>query len=360
MSDKKLSVLGILAAGSIVLALLVSQYANKSKPAASGLGAFIQGLEPANVHKIVVKQGGNTVTLERGDEGFTIAEKDGYPAAMKVVNNLFTSCSDIKTVELYTQDEKNYKDLGVTEADSQGMIEFFGADGNSITGFILGKETETGKGTLSYGRLINDKKVYILTDVPWIQGTAVEYTNQDLIYVKKENVDWVTVAGPNDSYSLVSDANGEIVTLKEVAAGKKQKDDECKQVLGALSTLRFDDVMGADKAKDLVFDHKFNLQMKNSTLFNLELAKKGSDTYMKCKVEFTDKKAVTKEEGVESQEALKKKEAKLLAKENALKLAATTEGWVYKLPSYMGTNLTKPLSELVEDIVKDANDANKI
>lgn len=363
MSDKKLSFLGIVAVISIILAVIVSQYANKSKPSVSVNGALLQGLDPANVSKITVKQGGATVTLDRKDDGFVIAEKDNYPAATKVINNLFTSALDIKTVELYTQDEKNYKDLGVTEEDTKGMITFFDSAAKPITGFIIGKDTESGKGQYSYGKLLNDKKVFVLTDVPWIQSNAVEYTNQDLIYVKKGTVDWVTVACPNDNYSLTSDANGAVAKLKEVPAGKKQKDSECLQVLGALSNLRFDDVMSEAKAKDLVFDRKFNCKLKDSTLISLQVAKKGSDTFIKCTVDFTDKSQVTKDENVESQSELKKKEAKLVARDNAKKLSEATSGWVYKIPSYMGDNLTKPLKDLVEDIpapkAKDANEAKE-
>lgn len=358
MSNKKLSVLGILAAGSIVLAVLVSQYANRSKLVSAESGYLIQGLNPAAVSQIIVKQGGNAVTLNRKGNEFAISELDGYPAATKVVNNLFTSCFDIKTVELYTEDEKNYEDLKVTEEDAQGMIKFSDSDGKLITGFIIGKDTESGKGDFAFGRLINDKKVYVLSDVPWIQGTAIEYVNRELIYVKKENVDWVTVASPNDFYSLLSDANGAVVKLKELPAGKKQKDDVCGQVLNALASLRFDDVMAESEANDLVFDHKFNCKMKDSTLINLEIAKKDSDTFIKCKAEFTDKTQVTKEEGVESQEALKQKEAKLLAHENAKKLHDTTSGWIYKIPSYIADNMTKPMSELVEDIAVEPNDVN--
>jgi len=358
MSDRKLSFLGILAAASIVLALLASQYANKEKTAASAMGSLVQGIDPAGIQKIIVRQGGKTVTLTHKGDVFVIAEKDGYPAATKIINNLFTSSLDIQTVELYTEDEKNYKDLGVTEEDAQAMITFYDASDKIITGFIIGKDVESGKGGLSYGRLVNDKKVYVLANVPWIRSDAVEYTNQELIYIKKENIDWAAVTSPDGAYSLSSDANGAVVKLKEVPAGKKQKDGECQEVLGALSNLRFDDVMAEDKAKDLNFDRKFSLMKKDSTLFNIDIAKKGSDTYIKCNVEFTDKTQVTKEQGVESPEELKKKEAKLLAKENAIKLANATKGWVYKVPSYMGTNMTKPLADLVEDIVKDANDVN--
>jgi hypothetical protein len=358
MSDKKLSVLGILAAASIVIALVVSQYANRAKSVSSAMGSLLQGIDPASIQKIIVKQGGNTVTLQHKGDVFVIAEKDGYPAATKVVNNLFTSAMDIKTVELYTEDEKNYADLSVTDTNAQAMITFYGADDKLITGFIIGKDTESGKGSLCYGKLVSDKKVYVLANVPWIRSEAVEYTNQELIYLKKENIDWVTVTSSSESYSLVADANGAVVKLKELPAGKKQKDSECQQVLGALSNLKFDDMMSEDKAKDLTFDRKFSLMNKDSTLISIEIAKKGEDTYIKCNVDFTDKTQVTKEQGVESPEELKKKEAKLLAKESAMKLADATKGWVYKVPSYMGTNMTKSLTDLVEDVAKDANDVN--
>jgi len=354
MSDKKLSFLGFAAVVSVVLAVAVSQFANKSKLTPAGTGYLLQGLDPATITQIIVKQGGNTVTLNRKDNGFVVAEKSDYPAATKIINNLITSCLDIKTVEPYTEDKANYKDLGITEENMQGMITFYGSDGKIITGFIIGKETESGKGNYFYGKRVNDNQVYVLRDVPWIQANAIEYVISELINLKKDSIDWVTVTSVKDSYSFVSEANGTEIKLQELPAGKKQKESECKQVFNAMTSLRFEDVMTESQANDLVFDRKFNCQLKDSTLFSIKIAKKDADTYIKCSAEFTDKTQVRKEEGVESPEELQKKEAKLLAREKSQKLQETTSGWVYKIPSYLADNMTKPMTELVED----ANDVN--
>lgn len=362
MSDKKFSVLGILAVGAIVLAVAVSQYANRVKPVASGSGFLVQGLDSETVAKIIVKRDEDSVTLKRGQNGFVIVEKADYPAPVKMINNLFASCMDIKMVEFYTENTANYKDLGVTEEEpAGGMIKFFDANDKLITGVIIGKDTESGKGNLTYGKLINDNKVYVMTDIPYIQATAIDYANRDLVYVKRDEIASVTVSSPNDNYTLVSEANGMEVTLKETPAGKQQKKEVCRQVLGALSSLRFDDVMPDSQPAGLVFDSKYSCLLKDSTLINIGIAKKDSKCYIKLNVDFTDKEQVRKEEGVESQAELKKKEAKLLAREKAKKLSDTVNGWIYEIPSYCADNMTKPMKDLVEDIPSPkANEANDV
>jgi len=355
MSNKRLSVLGIMAAVSVVLAVAVWQYANRVQPATSGTGYIIQGLDPAAIARITVKQGENAVTLNRQKNGFVVAEKSNYPAANKIINNLLTSCLDIKTVEFYTEDEKNYKDLGVTEEDAQGIIKFSDVNGKIITGLIIGKDTESGKGTMSYGKLVNDGKVYVLTDIPWLQGPAIDYVNRELLSISRKDIDNVTISSPDETYTLTSEANGVNIVLKDVPTGKKQKDSDCSQVLSVLGNLKFDDVKTEAEMKDLKFDNKISCLLKDSTLFNFEIAKKDSKTYVKCGVEFTDKTPLRKEQEVESQEELKKKEAKLLAKDKAKKFEETTSGWIYEIPSYYADNLTKPMSALVEDIAADAN-----
>ena len=63
---------------------------------------------------------------------------------------------------------------------------------------------------------------------------------------------------------------------------------------------------------DLKFDREYTCLLKDSTLYPIEIAQKDSKTFIKCNVDFTDKTPIKKEEAVESQEELKKKEAKLL------------------------------------------------
>jgi len=357
MSDKKLTVLGIAAAASIVLAVFVWQFANRTKTTSAGSGNLIQGLDPANIAEIVAGKGNEPrrnelrdeqINLARRGGGFVVANKSYYPASNRAVNDLLAACFDIRTVELYTEDKANHKDLGVSEEDARDIVKFLDSNGKVITAVVIGNLREDG--SMAYARLINDDKVYIIYNTPWIRQSPLDYVEQELISADKANIDAVTITSPNEVYTLISEANGTEVVLQQLPVGKKQKKNECDAVLGVLTNLRFDDVNAAADELDLNFDRQYTCLLKDSTLYTIQIAQKDSKTFIRCSDEFTDKTPVKKEEAVESQEELKKKEAKLLAKEKAKKFQETCDGWVYQIPDYKAKNMTRLMAELIEDI----------
>jgi hypothetical protein len=368
MSDKKITFLGILAIVSVVVAVFVSQIAHRTKPVPAGQGNLIQGLDPAAISEIVIGpsgagKGGETVNLKRRGKGFVVANKSFYPVSNKAINDLLAACLDIRIVELYTEEKANYKDLGVSEEDAKDIVKFIDSNGKIITGVIIGNPRQ--EGDMAYGRLVNDNKVYVIYNPPWVKSSPMEYIEQELISADKANIDSVTVTLPNETYTLTSEANGTEAILKELPAGKQQKKNECEAVLGVLTSLRIDDVNAATEIPDLKFERKFQCLLKDSTLYTIEIAqsssakasadKKDSKIYVRCGVEFTDKTAVKKEQGIESQEELKKKETKLLAREKSMKFQETCEGWIYEIPDYKAKNMTRPLAELVEDVNSEPN-----
>jgi hypothetical protein len=358
MSDKKLSLLGIAAAASIVLAVIIWQFAGRSKQTSTGQGNLIQGLNPANIAEIVVRRGATAsqqagkgseqISLKRRGGGFVVANKSYYPASNRAVNDLLAACLDIRTVELYTEDKANHKDLGVAEENAKDIVKFLDSNGKNIAGVIIGNTREDG--STAYGRLFNDDKVYIIGNPPWIRQSPLDYVEQELISVDKTNIDTVTVASPNEVYTLIGEANGTEAVLKELPAGKREKKNDCVAVLGALTNMRFDDVNAAIENPDLNFNRQYRCLLKDLTLYTIEIAQKDSKTFIRCSAEFTDKTQVKKEQAVESQEELKKKEVKLLARDKAKKFSETCEGWIYQIPEYKAKNLTRPMAELIEDI----------
>lgn len=349
MSNKKLSFLGILAVGSIILTVYVSQFASKTKHISAGAGYLIQGLDPAKVSKIVIGKDANTFTLIREQNGFTVENRSNYPAGSKTVNNLFSSIMDIRTIDVYTENKANYKDLGVTEQDAQAVVKFLDANSQIITGVIIGKDCPSG-GTY-YGRLINDNKVYVMDNVPWPGSSPLEYIDKQLVaVVNKENIASITITSPAGTYTLLPEANGTEVSIKDLPAGKEEKKSECDMVFNALTELSFEDVNAASQLPDLKFDREYACLLKDSTLFLIEIAQKDSKTFVKFNADFTDKTQVKKEEGVESQEELKKKETKLLAKEKVRKFQDVTSGWIYQISAIKADSMTKKLSDIIENI----------
>lgn len=348
MSNRKLIVLGIIAVLMILWAAAQSYFSGRPKSESGKLTYLIQGLNPADIDSIVLGTGQNKITLKRQGGIFTVVEKDNYPAETSRVNQLITNCLDIKTEELYTENKANFKDLGVSEEDAQELVKFFKPDSSLITGVVVGKAKEQGQG--SYVRAVSNDKVYVTAETPQISGRAMDYINQELISVNRDNIKSVTVSGPNEVYTLKAEQNSRNIVLDNLPAGKKLKETAASGVFDALMNSSFDDVQkeSASKAK-LNFDRQFVCQSQDSTVYGIKIAKQDGKTYIACEAEFTDKTPITQKEVQDSNQAeLKKKEARLVAQDKAREFSAKHKGWIYEIPTYKADNMTKKLSELLE------------
>lgn len=361
MSDRKLTILGIVAVFMVIWAVVQSRVSNRPKVGTDRPAYLIQGLDPADIDSIVLKTSEETVTLKRQQGGFVVVNKDNYPAKTSEINNLITKILEIQTLQFVTDNVSNHEDLGVTEEKATTVVKFFKTDSSLLTGVIAGKAKEVGQGT--YVRLASNDKVYVAPSLPWLGGTAMSYVEQELVSVKRDDIVSVTVSTAGGEYTLKTTDDGKGVILENIPAGKKFKTNDGDSVFTALTSLRCDDV--TKSSGDLTFDKQFICRLKDSTVYTIKIAQKDDKTYGTCEAEFTDKTPVKKGSEVESEEELKKKEAKLLAQENAIKFTKKHQGWVYEIAEWKAKNLIKELSDLIEDEEKpeennESEDPNSI
>jgi hypothetical protein len=297
--------------------------------------------------------GDKEVALKRSGNRFLVANKDNYPAESASINDLISSCMDIKVEEFFTDNPSNHKDLGVTEEDAGSVIKFFKPDSELLVGVIIGRSKDQGRGT--FVRVIPGNKVYVTLDRPWIKDQAMNYVNRNIVTVDQKDIESVTVSSSTETYKFKSKDGGKGIIMENLPSGKKLKNSDSKNVFTALNNLKFEDVMKNHAANmELAFNKEYVCSLKNSTIYTLKIAQKDDKTYIKCHTEFTDKTPVTKEQGVvETGEELKKKEAKLLAHEKAEKMSARHKNWIYEIAEYDAKNLTKQLSELFEEEKKE-------
>lgn len=353
MSNRTLLILGAVALVILTWAVIQSGLSSSPTSPPDTLTYLIQGLEPDSIDSIIVSgKDSNDVTLRRRGSGFVSVDKDDYPADTKQINDLISKCAEIQiqTSKPYTSNPDNHKTLEVTEEGARDLVKFLKADSSLLAGVAVGKSREAGEGT--YVRLLPGDNVYVTLKSPWIRKRAVDYINQEITSVKRDDIEFVMVVSPDGEYTLKPQKDGDGVLLDNVPPGKKLKSNDARSVLGALTSLRFDDVK--KDPGDLNFDMQYVCRLKDSTIYTLKLAKADNKTYASCAAEFTDptpveKTPVAQGGKVESEEELKAKEAKLLARENAGKFAARHNGWVYEIADWKAKNLTKKLSDLLED-----------
>ena len=352
MSNKKLTILAGVAALMVLWAVVQSRLANRRTIRTDEPAYLIQGLDPAAIGAIVLGKGEDAVTLKRQDAGFVVETKDNYPAKTSEVNSLISKCLEIKFSQLITKNAKNHDDLEVTEDKARTVVKFMTPDPNStlLAGVVVGKTEELGKGT--YVRVLSSdstesNKVLASSEVPWIDAGAMTYIEKELVSPESDQIVSVTVGSPDGEFTLKKEGDSDDIVLVDTPAGKKLKSSDSQSVFTALTSLRFDDVK--IRPADMTFEKHYVCRLKDSTEYTLRIATQADKTYIACEATFTDTAPVMKGADVESQEELKTKEAKLIAKDAAQQFALKHKAWIYEIPDYKAKNLTKEVAELLED-----------
>jgi len=348
MSNRKLAVLGILAvlmAGWAVLQNRIGQNANTADFTSS---ALIEGLQLDAVSSIAITsdKGKQTTTLDRKGETFVVADKENYPADVTKINSVINDCLDIRTHEQVTDNSSNHADLGVTEETAQFVVHFLDKDGGQIVGIAV---SEAGENGTAFARLLSSNDVYSIQNPPRIVARPMDYVDAQLFQIQQDQLLSVAVKIGDDSYILRASDDKSEINLQDMPAGKQFKGTDYKSVFGALSSLRFEDVMSDKSAPEsLAFDSSYTCKLDDKTVYKLTLAKKDDRTYAAVSADYLDtsKIQVNKDD---SKEQLKENEAKLTAMDAVKAFNQKHQGWVYQIPSYQAGNLTKPLSDLLED-----------
>jgi hypothetical protein len=351
MSNRKLTILGIVAVLMVIWAVVQSRISSRPRAQPDAPAYLIQGLEldPAHIGSIVLGVGERAVTLKQQGGRFVVLNKDNYPAKTSEISKLITSCLEVRIGELYTDDAANHKDLGVAEESARTVVKFFKPDSSLLTGVVIGEIGAEEKST--YVRLASSDKVYVAPAAPWIRDNAMEYIDPELVAVNREGIESVTVNSLSGQYTLKAKEDGKEVVLENIPAGKKLKSDEADRVFTALTNLRFSDVKKKSaESEKLAFDRQFVCKMKDSTVYTVKIAQKDDKTYVTCEADFMDKTPVTEREVLDANDAeLKDKEAKLLAWDRTKEFSAKHQVWIYEVADFKAKHLTTKLSDLIED-----------
>ncbi len=233
MNNRNLGILAAVAAVMVLWAVVQAHFSGGRRAAPTGPTYLIQGLDPAEIDSITVGKGKNPIKIARQEGKFVVTNKSNYPADTKQINDLISKSLDIKTGDLCTSDPKNHEDLQVTEDKAKSIVKFFKADGSLLAGVVVGQSKESGQGT--YVRLASSDDVYTAEEAPWFHDRAIDFVNQELTSVKREDVNSVTVTTPEGTYALRPGKGSDNVLLVNMPADKKLKDADAKSVFSALT-----------------------------------------------------------------------------------------------------------------------------
>jgi len=215
-------------------------------PMLPALGERLNQLEAL---RIIGAGNASLATLQRGDAGWTLAERQGYPVDAGKLRALLVGLAEARRVEAKTANPDLHARLGVEDiaaADAKGVVlELLG--GGDPLRIIVGENNARGQGT--YLRLEGDPQSWLVDRSIAVERRPVEWLQRELVNLPTSRIASVEVTpagGPTIRIGRADDAAGDF-RLLDLPRGREQASDFIADATaGLLDSLRFEDVMADD------------------------------------------------------------------------------------------------------------------
>ena len=368
MSNKNLLVLSIVAVVTLTWAVFQSQIASsrakRPQRASFEESYLIQGLDLSSIASIRIGSGEDPLRLVRRGTQFTIASKNDYPADTQKINSLLVDLTDLRISELVTDDAENHESLKVSEENAESLIRFFDSNDTLITGVAIGSRhvVEGGSGpSQRYVRLLSSPNVFLAEDVPTVSDSALEYVNKELLSLENDEITQVAVsAASGPDYVLKASQEGAEAgyLLENPPEGRELDESQAESLVSAFTNVMLQEVYTAEElGQGLNPAGTVVCTLKNEVAYRFELLKKDDKSYARLSADYLGDTQIVKENRVESDEELKAKETKLLARDTAESFTQLHQGWIYEIQQWKADKLLTARDDLLKKIEAPAEAA---
>ena len=395
MNQKTVLGLGVAAVAAIAIAAAVT---GARKPASEATRAADAYALPElrdrlnDVKAISVTGPGNqlVVTVEKGDKGWGVKERGGYPADVGKVREYLNKLADAKLVEAKTASDKRYDDLGVgdvSNASAKGMLvalDGLGKPAQLIVGSIATR------GDATYVRRAGDRQSWLARGALVPDKNTAMWLDKAIADVPATRVKEVVLVKPDGKRLRVyKDGEGDAnFKVADVPKGRELSSEFAANTIGTtLAGLTFDDVAPAAQAAPPADGkvYKATFTTFDGVTVVVDAWQDGEKHYArvtpsfdaaaadaaiaaaqaKAKAEFDGKPApadgAAKPEpplAVSDPAKDKEQRAKALADEVA-KIKARTDGWTVVLPQYKFANIDKTVDDLLKPLDEKKGEVKK-
>lgn len=241
-------------------ALLTQREDSARRPQnASALGQpLFKDLKAADIARIRIVEPKSTLTLSRKEDGWVIAEREGFPADFAKVREFVVKAVSLKIAQSEPVGEKDRARLNLDGSAAQ--LEFAGADGKPLAKLLIGRklfraEPENPEKALGDGRFVmspaDDKTVYLISD-PLLQATAKTSEWIDKRAFQIEKVKSLEVRYPGgDGWRLERAAENASWKLAGQRRGERVDSSRANAATYSLGLLDLADVAPKDASPDV-------------------------------------------------------------------------------------------------------------
>jgi hypothetical protein len=392
-----------------VLALIVAIVINSSNKPQSDVSDQAKPLLPA-LHDHVNDVSGITltgadnkvlVTLKRGGDGWSVAEKSGYPADLAKIREFLLKLDAATLIEAKTSNSKHYADLGVDDVagkDAKGVQVDIAGLATPLK-LIIGNYNGAGGGG-TFVRLPGQDQSWLTKGNLSVDKSIAEWEKRDLTDIADARLKSVTLTSPDAKVLRIYKEHSGDTNFKvaDVPKGRETSSEFAANGLGStLVGLKADDAFPAKdvapgdkvyKAEYAAFDGlvvdvtAWEKDGKDYGQFVARIDTAAVDAQIdadqaKAKVESDAAARAASNKTVEDKSAVTLAEAAKpvdvgdpTAKDRQLRLNAldkevqalnkTFSGWSFALPSFKYSNLTKTMDDMLKPLESKKPDAKDV
>jgi len=256
MNQKTLAYLigaAVIAAGAAIAINFSNRPQTDDSEAAKPLLPQLHGhLNDVSSITLTGAEGHVLATLRHGKEGWSVAEKSGYPADLTKVREFLFKLDQATLLEAKTSNPKRYAELGVDDVkdkDAKGiLVDIAGLA--QPTRVIVGNYNGGGGGG-TFVRLDGDAQSWLAKGNLAVDKNIADWESRDLTDIAAEQIASIVLTGPDGKALKVfkeqaGDANFKVA---DVPKGRETSSEFAANGLGsALAGLKADDVFPAKEA----------------------------------------------------------------------------------------------------------------
>ncbi|HEX2200515.1 MAG TPA: DUF4340 domain-containing protein [Gammaproteobacteria bacterium] len=377
MSKKSLAVLAIITLVIVGAAwYLTEQRLPKTELAKRPL--YPELLNRVNdIARIEVKTKDQDTVLVKQGEQWVIENRSRYPALFEKVKGAVLAIANLEILEGKTKNKELYPRLGVedigTEGASSRQVVLLDQGGQPLAALIVGKKrtATSGRGIPAfYVRKADEPQAFLVKGaLEELPEKPIDWTDQSLLNIDAKRIRAITIEPPGQGPLQIhrKDAGTQDFTLDNILKGTKLKSQTVLNGLAStLEFLQFEDVVARASFTPPPNPTVTTLRTFDGLIAKVTTANLNDKAHVSFEFAYDAETAAQAKETPATEETkpsadaaakptasnqpataeTPKTEAKPSVEEEAAKLNEKTRDWVYVLPGYKATLLTKTLSDL--------------
>lgn len=364
MNRKSLTILAAIAVVVAILAALGQRTGSRDVSAGARVGELLlpdlaADLDAIDQVTLLAAGGEETVTLSRGEAGWSVDQQDGYPADITRLREALVALSEARVIEEKTSNPEFYDRLGVEPIELEsaaGTAVRISVPDKSYPEVILGGTSGTSS---RYARLTDEAPSLLVDRDPFVPTDPTQWLEPDLIDVRSDRVQRVEITHADGERLVIEKAGRDErnFAVANIPPGRELQYETVANVTGnALRELRLEGARAADAEVEPATTTEFwtfdglvvtvhALDIEDERWVELS-ARFDADQARAYAVDSVDESDVTGEdEGDdatgEDEDAQREREAQAINERLA--------GWRFMIPSHIYDQMTRRMEDLLRE-----------